>query len=315
MRTLVKALLLGFFSSLLSLSANAQAFCAEGFVEPHYGFTPLYFLKLQAEKTFDWQIKREIESGDLAQAARRAEEKGFRSLAFEINRTLKDILEHSLIKPGFPKRIELRGIETYWVEFPSGVKAVFRPEKDSLQKEGVDTFYQNNPFYEVAAYRLAKIFGIDGIPVATFRRVNGMYGSIQGHVKESGRPQNQMINPLEGNAHPTLVRSVADLFIFDFIIRNIERSDLNIIFDGLKVWGLDNGVSFIPQANSAFNRPLDQSWVDSVNLAFAQGLRATTPGMIRNQLNGLMKPQQIEEVIQRHRQILARLPESPISAR
>ena len=285
--------------------------CAQIFQESYFHGGRLHDLKTRAEQTSDWQIQQDIARGYLAQAARRAANRGFKNLAGHITKALGEILENSPIKDGYPKLMEHDGTEVYWVEFTSGVKAIFKPETRFWMKDGLEGMLRNNPQSELVAYKLSQLFGLSAVPVTVIREIDGKVGSLQAFVFERGRPGNLIQSPSD----PLLIQA-ADILIFDYVIRNIDRSDENIIFDGDRLWAIDHGSSFHKENDPLYKeRPLDDRWVGRVSPNFIANLQSTTPGVIRNSLRGLLKPELIEELIVRHQDILQRLPSHPISRR
>jgi hypothetical protein len=107
------------------------------------------------------------------------------------------------------------------VRFSSGMKAVLRND----EKEG-------QPWqYEIAAYELDKLLGLDVIPATVFRSVNGLGASLQYFVQaadstdyyDAGTHRIQLLDFLTGNTdhllpdvHNTLVRFGGHLVAFDY---------------------------------------------------------------------------------------------------
>ena len=93
---------------------------------------------------------------------------------------------------------------------------------------------------EVAAYELSKIMEFDLIPV-TVARVDGPYapGSLQQWV--NGATDDHYFTLRD---RPELEAWFRELAIFDIVANNTDRKSGHVIFDGIRCWGIDQGLCF-----------------------------------------------------------------------
>lgn len=93
---------------------------------------------------------------------------------------------------------------------------------------------------EVAAYELTKMMEFDLIPV-TVARVDGPYapGSLQQWVENTTGDHYFTLRD-----RPELEAWFRELVIFDIVANNTDRKSGHVIFDGIRCWGIDQGLCF-----------------------------------------------------------------------
>ncbi len=118
-------------------------------------------------------------------------------------------------------------------------------------KEGVEKNFTDSYKYNIAAYRLDKLLGMDMVPVCVYRVINGKPSAIDWWVDnvmfdEAGRR--------EKNAEPPDLnywgKQMNDVRDFDQLIYNVDRNQGNLLIDrNWRVWAIDHSRSFreIPQ--------------------------------------------------------------------
>ena len=98
--------------------------------------------------------------------------------------------------------------------------------------------------FECAAYRLARLLGLDRIPPTADRKFQGRSGSVQiwleGGLDEEGKDFKPP-NPLDW------VRQTWDQDFFDNLILNVDRNSTNVLVDkSYKLWLIDHTRAFQP---------------------------------------------------------------------
>jgi hypothetical protein len=107
---------------------------------------------------------------------------------------------------------------------------------------------RDSHLFDLAAYELAKILGLDNIPPVTMRRVNGRDVTLQiwleGALMEFDRVD-QKIAPPE-NENLRFLKQYQMLKLFDTLIGNQDRNNGNILFDDeWNFWLIDHSISFM----------------------------------------------------------------------
>jgi hypothetical protein len=113
-----------------------------------------------------------------------------------------------------------------------------------LQK-GTEMDFKDSWHYDVAAYELDKLLGLNMVPVTVERRYNGDKGALQWWVTDAmteGDRKAKGLNPPNADAWTQAIYKVR---IFDNLIYNIDRNLGNLLIDSnWKVWMIDHSRSF-----------------------------------------------------------------------
>ena len=134
-------------------------------------------------------------------------------------------------------------------------RAAFRYVSKKGQRErmadgSIEMHFRDDFSNEVAAYKLSRLLGMDVVPPAVLREVEGTPGSIQLWVEGAITLKTFNKEKPPGKADPTsrsryLKHQVRDMNIFDNLIRNIDRNQGNIMWDpDMNLWLIDHTRSF-----------------------------------------------------------------------
>ncbi len=164
------------------------------------------------------------------------------------------------------------------------IDAVFRSvdkmERRVRTKSGKTLAYLRDTFrFEPAAYQLSALLGLNRVPVAVLRTVDGKRGSLQiwmhGMVDEEGR--------LERGLRPkdTLGwrEQVAEQKLFDRLLGNVDRNQGNLLInlETEKVWLIDHTRAFAEMAT-----PEDLQRVTRCRRTFYEALVNTSEAEVRS---------------------------------
>ena len=119
-------------------------------------------------------------------------------------------------------------------------------KKRHRTKAGLVTNFRDSYLNNVAAYELGRLLGVTNLTPTTLRKVGGTRGSIQLWVeKATDEAQRRERNP--GQALSVrLRRRIADMWVFDNLINNIDRNQGNMLHDSRgEFWMIDHTRSFI----------------------------------------------------------------------
>ncbi len=98
--------------------------------------------------------------------------------------------------------------------------------------------------FECAAYRLARLLGLERIPPTTDRKFQGRSGSVQIWVEGSLDEEAKGFRPPNPLAY---VQQTWDQDFFDNLILNVDRNSANIVVDeSYKLWLIDHTRAFQP---------------------------------------------------------------------
>jgi hypothetical protein len=124
-----------------------------------------------------------------------------------------------------------------------------RSQRERLADGTFEMRFRDDFRNEVAAYELSRLLGIDGVPPAVLREVEGTPGSLQLWI-EGAITLKTFNKENPGKADPTsrsshLKHQVRDMNIWDNLIRNIDRNQGNIMWDpDMNLWLIDHTRSF-----------------------------------------------------------------------
>ncbi len=156
-----------------------------------------------------------------------------------------DVLEKQHLSGGvtFPTKVLLEkdGIRAH---------AIFRDidEQHSTPTFGAgrdDLYFRDSYIFEPAAYEMSLLLGLDNVPPATLRKIDGKSGSIQIWV-ENAKTRKALVK--EGNEPSNTQRWNKQLQmtnVFDALIYNTDRNNGNLLItpDG-KLWMIDHTRAF-----------------------------------------------------------------------
>jgi hypothetical protein len=120
----------------------------------------------------------------------------------------------------------------------------FRKEARYLRQAQLN--FRDSWMYNVAAYRLAKLLGIDAVPATVERRDLGGSGSvtwwIDDVVMDEAKREREQISPPDAKHW---ARQMERVRVFDQLIYNIDRNAGNmVITKDWKLWMIDHSRSF-----------------------------------------------------------------------
>lgn len=203
-------------SIILLLAAHSRAEAAE--IKPNPGHT------FQEEAaTFEWKGPDENPLP-------------FKSYE-EIEEFLRtaEVVEMEEIPSGvtLPKKITLE---------KDGIKmhAVFRYKEFSKRRweseQGLRMNFRDSYLFECAAYELGKILGIDNIPPAVLREIDGEEGSVQAWVENAMTEEKRLKEKIDPPNRIKWLYQTQVMRVFDSLIYNDDRNLGNYLWD--KEWRL-----------------------------------------------------------------------------
>lgn len=155
-----------------------------------------------------------------------------------------DVVSTKQLADGINKPLKVRlrqdGIELNVIFRTVQVKRAVRS-----RSAGHDRFFRDSYRFEVAAYELSRLLGIDNVPPAVIRKLAGREGSLQLWVEQA---QSESGRLRKGETPPDAAywaRQRQLLPIFDNLIYNFDRNHGNLLLDAAgKMWFVDHTRSF-----------------------------------------------------------------------
>lgn len=152
-------------------------------------------------------------------------------------------------------------------------KGVTKPKKILLEKDGiqahakfnyvnksgqrekmadgtVEMYFLDSYKSDMAAYRLSQLLGMESIPPAVARSIDGQDGIVQLWVEGLNTYENWLEEGNKGRPASTYFdRQLKDMYAFDLLIRNVDRNQGNI------AWDQDNNLWLIDHTRSMARDP------------------------------------------------------------
>lgn len=157
--------------------------------------------------------------------------------------------------------------------------------------------------FELAAYKMSRLLGLDRVPPVVLREIDGERGSLQlwveNAVTEAGLLQSERV--AEHPARRNLQKQIQ--LLFDQLIYNFDRHQGNSLYDTYGfLWYIDHTRSFRPLPLL----PAEDS-IAVCDRVLYESLRALDKHELRRELDPYLDFVQIDALIKRRAQLLERL--------
>lgn len=157
--------------------------------------------------------------------------------------------------------------------------------------------------FDVPAYELSRLLGLENIPPVTFRRIGGdrvtLQAWLEGGLMETDRVA-QEIAPPSFERHR---QQTQNMRVFDSIIGNVDRNTGNILTDA-------DGTFWLIDHSRAFMRNDDTRYVERITMC-GRELFERVKGLQREELLELMSPplteSEVDWVLQRRDKVVAHI--------
>lgn len=164
---------------------------------------------------------------------------------------------------------------------------------------------RDNYKFEVAAWELARHLGLDSVPPATLRTLDGKEGSIQLWIEGAESEQERLDEGREPANSTLFALQRQELLVFDALILNYDRNPGNQLVDqNGKLWWVDHTRTFMRMpalANVETLRYCPRRLWD--------GLHRLDLASLEVALEPYLEKAQIKALLKRHRILLQRLEE------
>jgi hypothetical protein len=184
------------------------------------------------------------------------------------------------------------------------MNAVFRDinEQKNIAKmaAGIEMFFRDAFIFEPAAYELSKMLGMDNIPPAVLRTVQGTKGSIQIWVENAMTQTDRMKNKVPPADPRSYNLQLFNMHAFDGLIYNTDRNPGNILFDkNWKVWLIDHTRAF--RRHEEVQNPQN---IMMIERKMWERLQALDPGELRSRLSPYLSSIEIDAMLKRREKLI-----------
>ncbi len=150
--------------------------------------------------------------------------------------------------------------------------------------------------FNIAAYRLARLIGLDNVPVSVERRVDGKVAAVTWWVDDVLMDEEARLKARTVGPDPVrFSQQIQILRIFDELIQNRDRNQGNVLWDtGWKMWMIDHTRAF-----RVGRELVTPDRLERCDRSLLDGLRALTAEAMRGAMGRFLSRQEIEAVLAR----------------
>jgi len=177
-------------------------------------------------------------------------------------------------------------------------KPVFRGSEGTVEKNFRDSYKFN-----IAAYRLGKMIGIDNIPMSVEREVDGKIGSMTWWLDNIWMTEAERRDKgIKPPASQFWVDELNIVRVFDQLIYNTDRNQGNLLITPeWKVWMIDHTRAFRTTVAMQKKNALP----GRVDYRVLSGLRQLNADQLKKELGAYLRPEEISAILGRRDLIIA----------
>ena len=203
--------------------------------------------------------------------------------------------------------------------------SINRPRKLTLEKDGVQAHaifrtvsverdkmdnvqehargFRDEYVFEVAAYELSRLLGIDNVPPAVLRDLGKEKGSVQLWVEQAKGVQERLEEGIDPSFEKLWLFQKQNLVLFDNLIFNFDRNPGNVLIDSRgKMWFVDHTRSFkiLPSLNN-------RGELKVCERRLFEGLRGLDADEVRATLSPYLRQTEIDALLKRQKKLVKML--------
>ncbi|MFQ5742550.1 MAG: hypothetical protein ACE5HV_03050 [Acidobacteriota bacterium] len=155
--------------------------------------------------------------------------------------------------------------------------------------------------FQVAAYRMARLLGLDNVPPAVERRIDGKKCSVQMWVEGTMTEEERTKKHLRAPKYLRWRHEVQNMYIFDALIGNDDPNAGNILYekDSWKLWMIDHTRSF-----QISRSPWDLSKIVSIDRQLWENLQALDQAAVKERAGKILSKNEIASIFKRRQQLI-----------
>ncbi|MEE8400202.1 MAG: hypothetical protein V3S89_14410 [Desulfobacterales bacterium] len=182
----------------------------------------------------------------------------------------------------------------------------FRREKRQMKlgRELV-SHYRDSYLNQVAAYEMSRLLGMTNVPPTVLREISGRKGSVQLWIENGRTEKKRREEKIELENLSAINLCTYDMWVFDYLINNIDRHLDNILYDpDWQLWLIDH--------TRAFGRDpglLVKGKLRRCSRSMWTKLQSLDDQVISQTLEPYMGRKEINALLSRRKEIVSRLKE------
>lgn len=181
-------------------------------------------------------------------------------------------------------------------------------------KDRTEMTFTDRYIYELAAYRLDRLLGLNAVPVTVERTIDDTPGSLQDWVENSIDERRRILEKLEPYDAGTLQEQRRVMNVFDVLIYNTDRNQGNMLYTpgDWKLHLIDHSRSFRLETG----RP---PALKDVPIEIPEELRARLAALeedaLKQAMKGLLSNAQVHAILKRRDKLLEEAAATPAASR
>ena len=176
-------------------------------------------------------------------------------------------------------------------------KSVFTPDSGRTQLNFKDTYR-----YNIAGYRLARMLGLDNVPVSVDRRVKGNHAAVTWWVDDVAMDEGarQKKQPPSVVLPPKTAGQIHIMRVFDELVGNTDRNAGNLLWtsDG-KMWMIDHTRAF--RFNTKLTNP---KLLERCDRNLLVGMRRLTADALKEKMGENLTKPEIDALLARRDELV-----------
>lgn len=185
-------------------------------------------------------------------------------------------------------------------------RAIFRTVDVDSQRDQLATTpehargFRDFYLYEVAAYELSRLVGIDNVPPAAERTIGREKGSVQLWVEQAMGVADRLEQGIDPQHEKLWLFQKQNMVVFDNLIYNFDRNPGNMLIDVRgKVWFVDHtrAFKFLPSLPHRKD-------IQVCERKLYEGLRDLDAGAVREKLGPYLKTTEIDALLKRQQKLV-----------
>jgi len=178
------------------------------------------------------------------------------------------------------------------------VHAIFRDVRINQSRRlpsGTLVPFRDDYIFECAAYELSRLLGLDNVPPAVEREIEGKKGSLQLWIEGAVTEKDRRVQGLSLLDEERLSQHWQVMLVFDNLIFNDDRNRGNYLYDqNGKLWMIDHTRSFRTDDELPYPSGILYS-----ERRLWEGLQKLESAVLRTHLQKYLGPSELESLIKR----------------
>jgi hypothetical protein len=182
----------------------------------------------------------------------------------------------------------------------------FRQIRQSVLPSGRQVEVRDEYRFEPAAYELSRMIGLNSVPPAILRDINGRPGSLQIWIEKSMTEKARLRNGIKVPNEARLLLQLQVMTIFDNLIYNSDRNRSNILYDQRwNLWMIDHTRAF-----HTSDELLNPTGITRCEETLWSALKGLDRGQVRVRLSNYLEPDEMDALFSRLDSIVEHIQES-----